>query len=317
MRKLICVLLICLLCGGLTLALTEETGWVPDFGTPVPPRDSGWMEENQAAYQQALDELAAGEIRSAMRILMRLGTYADAEELLLRHGAAYVRTLMEAGEKDVAEAFLSRYPQVSLEEETPVPTEKPTPDPTPAPTPEPTAEPTAGPTPVPTAYVPQRQEDFLRDLTAALNARWAIVAETDTVTMTRKEYVAWLRSCVDAELALLDGYMSIPFQDDALGEVIYIYMQGLYSQQDALELFDTNPDVFSEYWDAKGYDRRCQAIYLLNWNWGLPDIDPERAEVFRDVIAYGKAVDQSVRSDADLNAILRGTGQWRRNNAAE
>ena len=128
-------------------------------------------------------------------------------------------------------------------------------------------------------------ESFLRDLSSALVARWAIPNQ-DTSIMSNKQMVEYYSMLVNSELAYVSKYSEYTFVDEHLGEYARAYINALNSQFIAVtEYAGKDDNLYDQYW-SDGYSNRGRYIYLINKEYGL-DIPSEYTPILSEMVQVG------------------------------
>ena len=111
--------------------------------------------------------------------------------------------------------------------------------------------------------ISEKDRQFLRDLTSALEARWQL-GEHVPEDLTWEQSMTARGKLVEAELNILAPYGEQELDDPWLDLLAHAYLQGVRNQETAVAQFRDQEQLFAEYWARVGTYYRSTALYQIN-----------------------------------------------------
>ena len=118
------------------------------------------------------------------------------------------------------------------------------------------------------------QDEFLQAMAAGISARLA--DNTDETNMTEEQKAELFQNLVDTELAQIDKYDDVIFEDDKFNSLAHEYINACHSQKLATEYYK-NTTMYNALWDS-GRNIRAAIISYLYENYELPITSEQAAE---------------------------------------
>ena len=146
-------------------------------------------------------------------------------------------------------------------------------------------------------------EQFIVDLSKALEARWAITDAASDDALTQDAEKEMLENGVKAELDILEGYTSQKFEDSNLQEKAIKYVNCLKDQQAALDYMTVDYDKYSKEWGS-AYDARTQLINEFVDNYGLT-VSEENADTLKELVTNGSLVTDKQKKQKAVDKICK------------
>lgn len=114
---------------------------------------------------------------------------------------------------------------------------------------------------------PKNDADFLKNMTAGLQARWKVANEEKTFTDASKyrEYIATL---IDKEIDKIGDLSSYTFEDENLKALAERYIDALNMQKEGNRYYGIDDTEYNRLYDC-GYNERAKVIYSLVNDYGL------------------------------------------------
>jgi len=136
------------------------------------------------------------------------------------------------------------------------------------------------------------QEEFLKDLSEGLAARWSY--DEDENTMTQSERAEYRTKLVIEETSRLDKYSDQKFENDKFDLLAHAYIEAVDNQLASLKYTVELEDLYEIEWSA-GYNVRAVLLPVFVDSYGLI-ADESLIQEFRDNSIYSVSVTPEVPS---------------------
>lgn len=163
----------------------------------------------------------------------------------------------------------------------------------------------AEPTPVPTATpIPYADTDFIAAMKNSLQARWDVSnqkSNADLLAMDSTEYTNFMKSCIGAELEIIDAYPDKNYADAKLQNLAKKYVNSLNDQLAALEYYAADLMQYNEKWTA-AYDERTKLILELVDEYGLT-VDEQYQHILDELSTNAQVVTKKEEKENAIEAL--------------
>lgn len=131
---------------------------------------------------------------------------------------------------------------------------------------------------------PQTDEDFVLNVSDALEARWNKTDSVDADMLSTSDQQKHFGEAVKAEKEKIGDLDDYVFEDEELKKIAESYLKGLTLQEEGIQYVGTEDYMnYDETWQLGFYYRDC-AIHDLNENFGLT-VSAKHKETYEDMLA--------------------------------
>ena len=149
----------------------------------------------------------------------------------------------------------------------------------------------------------KNDEGFLKNLAAALNARWSESEKGNTGNLSTSDYYLKL---VSLEKQKLGSFSEYTFTDGKLAELAKAYFDALDKQEEGAKLYDSDSVRYTKLFTTEGYNMRAKAIKQIHDSYGL-NINSAHASTLEEMLALGTKV-IGIEKLPEQKLVLENTG---------